>query len=101
MQEIGKLYKVMNVQSGTTDRGDWVSQEFIIEVGETYKRRVAFSVFGKERVDALMQIRLGQDLRVTFYPESVENKDKTAWFTKLKCTQIEMFSSAFSQQNNG
>ena len=101
MQETGKLIRKMDAKTGISEVSGkaWVNQEFVIETMGSYPKKVAFQVSGEERVQALQNVSIGAGVRVTFYAESTESKDKTTYFTKLRCTQIDVFTSTFPKIN--
>lgn len=88
MEIIGKLYKVLPTQSGATERGEWQRNGFIMECGDEYPRKVAFTAFGEERVRQVEGLVPGATLRVGFLPGSREYQDR--WYTELKVTKIEV-----------
>ena len=86
---IGKLVQVLQTVEGETAKGPWIKGGFVIEYGDEYPRKAAFTVFGEERVASINAVRVGQQIKVTFTPESREFNDR--WYTDLRCTKIEVF----------
>lgn len=86
---IGKLVQVLPTVEGESTKGPWIKGGFVIEYGDEYPRKAAFTVFGEERVASINAVRVGQQIKVTFTPESREFNDR--WYTDLRCTKIEVF----------
>lgn len=83
---IGKLIAVLPEVSGETERGPWVRGGFVIETGEEFTRKVAFTTFGEESVNAIKAVQVGRKVQVTYVPESREFNGK--WYTDLRCRKI-------------
>ena len=89
MEITGKLIQILPNVEGESARGHWVRGGFVIETGDDYPRKVAFTAFGEERVAMAKNIPMGQLVQVTFTPESREFNEK--WYTDLRCTRIQPF----------
>lgn len=46
----GKIIAVLQVKQGVTAKGEWASQEYVLETNEQYPKKVCFEVFGKDRI---------------------------------------------------
>ena len=93
LEIIGKLIKVLPVQSGTNARGTWSKQEFILETMEQYPRKVCISAWG-ERVNELSAVSAGDILKVSFSVESREYNER--WYTDVRAWRIEKQAAAGS-----
>ncbi len=82
----GKLLKVLALQSGTSARGSWSKQDFIIETQEQYPKKVCISAWG-ERVNELAASREGDVLKISFNVESREFNER--WYTDVRAWRIE------------
>ena len=89
MEITGKLIQILPDVQGESARGPWVRGGFVIETGDDYPRKVAFTAFGEERVAMAKNIPLGQLVQVTFNPESREFNEK--WYTDLRATRVQPF----------
>ena len=89
MEITGKLIQLLPDVQGESARGPWVRGGFVIETGDDYPRKVAFTAFGEQRVAMVKNIPMGQMVQVTFTPESREFNDK--WYTDLRCSNIQPF----------
>ncbi|MDL2314812.1 DUF3127 domain-containing protein [Bacteroidales bacterium OttesenSCG-928-C19] len=109
MEAVGKIFKIMPEQSGTSARGTWMKQEFVIETEEQFPRKVCFSMWGEDKCAGLKQLALGDKVVVSFNAESREFNDR--WYTDLRCWKLEKqttqavaggnnFGGGNPQQNN-
>lgn len=89
MEITGKLIQLLPEVQGESARGPWVRGGFVIETGDDYPRKVAFTAFGEERVAMVKNVPMGSMVQVTFTPESREFNEK--WYTDLRCTRIQPF----------
>jgi hypothetical protein len=69
----GKIVQVLPEKSGTSARGAWRKQEYIIEIPGDYPKNVCFMVWG-DRIDQF-GIQPGQELTVSI---DLESRDSTA-----------------------
>ena len=85
----GKLVKMMDAESGTSKAGkEWVKRNFIINNGSEYNPEVCCQVFGKEKVDALNDFQVGQELEVSINLSSREYKGK--YYHNIDAWKIEV-----------
>jgi hypothetical protein len=86
LELIGKLVKTLPVQSGTSARGTWSKQDFIVETQEQYPKKICVSAWG-ERVNELSVMAEGDVLKVSFNLESREFNER--WYTDVRAWRIE------------
>jgi hypothetical protein len=86
LELVGKLIKTLPVQSGTSARGVWSKQDFILETQEQYPKKVCVSAWG-ERVNELSGMAEGDLLKVSFNVESREFNER--WYTDVRAWRIE------------
>lgn len=81
MEITGKVIKILDTQSFVSQRtGEtYVKNQFVIETGGQYPKKVAFTVMGEDKFKA-MNIIVGGTYNVSFDVESREWKEK--WFTE-------------------
>lgn len=84
MDLTGKIVQVLPEKSGTSGRGAWRKQEYIIEVPGDYPKTVCFMVWG-DRIDQF-QIQEGQELTVSIDLESREYNGR--WYTDVKAWRV-------------
>lgn len=85
-QVIGKLISIMPEVSGETENGEWVRGGFVVLCGDGNSRSVALTLFGRDRINMLGGLSIGDTVIADYYPESREYVGK--WFTDLRCTRI-------------
>lgn len=47
----GKIIAVLPPREGTSARGLWKSQEYVIETHDQYPKKMVFTVFGAEKIE--------------------------------------------------
>jgi hypothetical protein len=82
----GRLTSKLPVQSGTSSRGEWTKQEFILETTDDFRRKVCISVWGADQVAILSGCREGEILKVSFNIESREYNQR--WYTDVRAWRI-------------
>lgn len=67
MELTGRLITAMPLQSGTSARGDWQRQEFVIETTGQYPRKMVFTVFGEDKLRRFANdLQIGKEVTVNF-----------------------------------
>lgn len=83
----GILKKKLAVQSGTSARGEWAKQEFLVEYQEgKFSSLVVFSVWGQDKVNELSTLSAGEKVKVSFNISSREYAGK--YYTDLRAWKI-------------
>ena len=91
MEITGRLFEILPTESGESARGPWMRGGFVIETDEMYPKKVAFNMFGEDRIAMTNGIALNTPVTVTFAPESrnyVDKNGKTRWSTDLRCIRV-------------
>lgn len=90
MEIEGKLIQKMPVQSGQSNNGkDWIRGGFVIETMDEYPKKIAFQMFGQEKVDLVNQLQINQIVQVKFSIESREYPIGSGkWFTNANCFSV-------------
>ena len=97
MEIQGKVIAVLPERSGVSARGEWKSQTYVIETQEQYPKKMAFDVFGADRL-AQFNIHSGEVINVSFDIDAHEYHGR--WFNSIsawnvtKVSQQAMASSA-------
>lgn len=107
LEVTGKIIQIMDVVTGSSPRGDWKKQEFVIETLEQYPKKICLSVWG-DKVDSLKSYPVGSILTAGINIESREYNQR--WYTDIRAWRLQSPSSAqpgaeahpqdFSQENN-
>lgn len=85
MELSGKITHVLDEKSGTSSRGPWRKQEYVIETPGDYPKQVCFMVWG-DKIDQF-GIAEGQELTVHFDLESREYNGR--WYTDVKAWRVD------------
>jgi hypothetical protein len=84
MEISGKITQILAEKNGTSSRGPWRKQEYIIEVPGQYPKSVCFMLWG-DKIDE-SRIQVGQDLTVSIDLESREYNGR--WYTDVKAWKV-------------
>ena len=86
MELQGKVIAALPERSGVSARGEWKSQEFVIEYQEgQYPRHLVFTVFGADRLQRF-NIQVGQTVLVAFDVDAHEWNGR--WFTDIRAFDV-------------
>jgi Domain of unknown function (DUF3127) len=80
----GKIVQLLPLQTGQGKNGTWKKQEFVLETGDTYPKKVCIAVWG-DKID-MGPVKPGSDVTVSFDVESREYNGK--WYTDVKAWKI-------------
>ncbi len=89
----GKIVQILEPQSGTSTRGAWKKQDFVLETTEQYPKKICISCWN-DKADELTRYKLQDMLKVAVNIESREYNTK--WYTDIKAWKIETMSAAGS-----
>ena len=67
MEIQGKIISALPERSGTSQRtgNTWKLQEFVVETHDQYPKKMAFEVFGEDRLQRF-NIQVGQEVNIAF-----------------------------------
>ena len=83
----GRIVRKMQVQSGSSARGDWAKQEFLVEYQDgNFPTTVMFNVWGTDKVQDLQRYQVGDQVKVSFRPSSREYNGK--YYTDLRAWRV-------------
>lgn len=86
MELQGKVIAAMPERSGVSQRGEWKSQEFVIETHDSqYPRKLVFTVFGADRLQRF-NIQTGQEVLVAFDIDAHEWNGR--WFNDIRAYDV-------------
>ncbi|MEO6314861.1 MAG: DUF3127 domain-containing protein [Chitinophagaceae bacterium] len=80
----GKITQLLPAQEGQGKNGTWKKQEFILETGDTYPKKVCIAVWG-DKID-IKGFKLGDAVDVSFDVESREYNGR--WYTDVKAWKV-------------
>ena len=85
MEMTGVVIAVLPERSGTSQRGEWKSQSFVIETQEQYPKHLCFEVFGADRI-AQFNIKGGEKITIQFDIDARQYQDR--WFNSIKAWNV-------------
>ena len=91
MELQGKVIVALPERSGVSSRGEWKSQDFVIETHESYPHKMVFSVFGVERLQRF-NIQVGQEVLVSFDIDAHEYNGR--WFNSIRAFDVRLVDPA-------
>lgn len=94
MEITGKIIHVLPERSGTSARGEWKAQSFVIETRDQYPRKMVFDVFGAERLQRF-NIKSGDEVTVFFDIDAHEYQGR--WFNNIRAFDVQRLDAAAAQ----
>lgn len=86
MELEGKIIFALEPKTGTSSRGDWKVQEFVLETLDgQFSRKMVFSVFGEDRLQRF-NIQVGQDVKVSFDIDAREYNGR--WYNSIRAFDV-------------
>ena len=83
----GTLAQKLPVQSGSSARGPWAKQEFILEYPDgNFTAKACFTAWGQEKVQDLAKYQVGDKVKVSFNLKSREYNGR--WYNDLQIWKI-------------
>lgn len=83
----GTIRQKLGVQSGTSARGAWAKQEFILEFPDgNYTSQACFTAWGQDKVQELDKYQVGDRVKVSFNLKSREYNGR--WYNDLQIWRI-------------
>ena len=95
MEIQGKVIAVLPERSGISQRGEWRSQTYVIETQEQYPKKMAFDVFGGDRI-ANFGIHLGDVIDVSFDIDAHEYQGR--YFNQIRAWNVTKVSQQAAAQ---
>ena len=83
----GTIRTKLSVQSGTSARGPWAKQEFVLDYPDgNYTAQACLMAWGQEKVQELSKYQVGDKVKVSFNVKSREYNGR--WYTDLQIWRI-------------
>ena len=103
MEIQGKIISALPERSGTSQRtgNTWKVQEFVVETHDQYPKKMAFEVFGEDRLQRF-NIQVGQEVNIAFDIDAHEYNGR--WFNSIRAYDVRLVDEqpqAASQPNVG
>ncbi|MCI6671732.1 MAG: DUF3127 domain-containing protein [Prevotella sp.] len=86
MELQGRIIAVLEAREGTSARGPWKSQEYVIETHDQYPKKMVFNIFGADRI-AQFAIKAGEELLVSFDIDAHEYQGR--WFNNIRAWNVQ------------
>ena len=89
----GTLRQKLGVQQGTSARGPWAKQEFVIDFPDgNFTSQACFTAWGQDKVQELDKYQVGDKVKVSFNLKSREFNGR--WYNDLQIWRIAPAGSA-------
>lgn len=95
MEIQGKVIAVLPERSGVSARGEWKSHTYVIETQEQYPKKMAFDVFGADRI-ASFGIHSGEVINVSFDIDAHEYQGR--YFNQIRAWNVTKVSQQAAAQ---
>ena len=100
MELEGRIARKLTVQTGTSARGAWSKQEFVLEYQEgNFPTQVCMNVWGDDKVRELDKYQVGDKVKISFNLSSREYNGR--WYTDVRAWRIEPAGAQQSAQAGG
>ena len=93
----GRIIEALPERSGTSPRGEWKSQDFVVETHDLYPRKMCFTVWGADRL-ARFNIQVGQEVMVSFDIDAREYQGR--WYNSIRAFDVRLVDPNSIQQTN-
>ncbi|MCK4679067.1 MAG: DUF3127 domain-containing protein [Bacteroidales bacterium] len=90
MEVTGKIIQLLDLLTGESKNGEWKKQDFIVETGSQYPKKVCISVWG-DKIDQF-NLKEGEDVTVSINLESREFNNR--WYTDVRAWKVEKKADA-------
>ncbi len=94
MELQGKVIAVLPERSGVSARGEWKSQQYVIETHDQYPRKLVFDIFGADKIEQFA-IKSGEEILVSFDIDAHEYNGR--WFNNIRAWKVEHIDAAAAQ----
>jgi hypothetical protein len=91
MEITGRIIQKLGLQEGTSAKGGWKKQDFIVETSEKFPKKVCVSAW-TEKVDDLNRYNINDEVKLSVNLESREYNGR--WYTDVRFWKIEAAGAA-------
>ncbi len=85
MELQGKIIAVLPIRSGKTARGEWKSQQYVLETEEKYPKQLLFDIFGENKINEF-SIQEGDEVTVSFDPHAEQRNGR--WYANNRAWDV-------------
>jgi len=94
----GKVLQILPEIKGTSARGDWKKQDFVIETAEEqFPKKICFTLFN-DKNGTFDKIKPNMEVEVSFSIESREYNEK--WYSNINAFRVDLVQKDGSTGNN-
>lgn len=94
MEIQGRIIAVLQLREGTSSKGAWMSQEYVIETHDQYPKKLVFNVFGEDKINQFA-IKQGEELKVSFDVDAHEYNGR--WFNNIRAWSVQRVGNVSAQ----
>jgi hypothetical protein len=94
----GKVLQILPELKGTSPRGDWKKQDFVIEAADDtqYPKKICFTLFNDKNA-TFEKIKTNMEVEVSFSIESREYQGK--WYSNVNAFRVDLVSPGTDSGN--
>lgn len=93
----GKVLQILPEIKGTSARGEWKKQDFIIETAEDqFPKKICFTLFN-DKNGTFDKIKPNMEVEVSFSIESREYNEK--WYSNINAFRVDLVQQGAVNQN--
>lgn len=81
----GRIIAVMQMKTGTSQKGIWASQEYVLETHDSYHQKVCFEVFGIEKIQQF-NIQMNDEVDIMYNFDAREFKGR--WYNTIRAWSV-------------
>lgn len=94
MEIQGRIIAVLPLREGTSSKGAWQSQEYVVETHDQYPKKLVFNVFGADKINQFA-IKQGEELKVSFDIDAHEYNGR--WFNNIRAWAVQRVGNVSAQ----
>jgi hypothetical protein len=92
----GQITAILPETRGVGQRGEWVSQDFVLKTNDNYPKNICFTILGADKIKEA-NIKIGDVVSIGVNIESREFNGR--WYTSIKAWSVKKKSEARQQQS--
>lgn len=81
----GRIIAVMQMKTGTSQKGTWASQKYVLETHDSYPQKVCFEVFGTEKIQQF-NIQMNDEVDIMYNFDAREFKGR--WYNTIRVWSV-------------
>jgi hypothetical protein len=92
----GQITTILPENRGMGQKGEWVSQDFVLKTEDNYPKNICFTILGADKIKEA-NIKIGDVVSIGVNIESREFNGR--WYTSIKAWSVKKKSEARQQQS--